>query len=147
MAKDFVRGADYKLYMNTGTQASPTWVEIKACGDIDLASNPADIDVPERGMDTGHLGGENDPSISFTLYEDKGDTNVETLIAASLSKVMREVAVSRGPIATTGTKIWRLEGLLVGTKLTAARGNVAEYDVEVKRHANSDFNLTRTTAA
>lgn len=147
MAKDYVRGADYKLYLNTGSYGSPTWTEIKAVGDIDVSSNPDDVEVPERGMDTGHLQGEDDPSITFTLFEDKGDTNVETIVAALYSGASKEIAVARGVISTTGVKYWRLEACLMGVKLTAARGDAASYDVEVKRHANSDYAMTRNTAA
>ena len=147
MAKDYVKGAAYRLYLNTGTYASPTWAEIKAAGDIDLASNPDDVNVPERGMDMGHMQGEDDPSISFTLFEDAGDSNVETLIAALYSGAMKEIAVARGSIATTGVKYWRLEACLMGVTLAAARGDAAQYAVEARRHANSDYAMSRNTAA
>ncbi len=147
MAKDYVKGADYKLYLNTGSYGSPTWTLINAVGDIDVSSNPADVEVPERGMDTGHLQGEDDPAITFTLFEDKGDTNVETIIAALYSGASKELAVARGVIGTTGTKYWRMECCLMGVKVAAARGDVASYDVEAKRHANSDYAMSRNTAA
>lgn len=146
MAKDYKRGADYLLYLNTGTQVSPTWAQIKAVGDIDVNSNPDDVTVPERGMDTGHLQGEDDPEITFTLYEDAGDSNVETLIAASYSGVMKEIAVSRGPIATTGNKFWRLEACLMGSPITAGRGDAASLAITARRHANSDYPMSRNTA-
>lgn len=146
MAKDYKRGADYRLYLNTNTRASPTWAEIKAVGDIDLGSNPDDIEIAERGIDTGHLAGELDPEITFTLFEDAGDSNVETMLAATLSGAMKEIAVSRGAIATTGNKYWRLEALLLGTQSNCARGEAASYDISARRHANSDYGLTRHTA-
>lgn len=146
MAKDYIKGASYKLYLNTGSQASPTWALIAAVGDIDVSSNPDDVEVPERGMDMGHLQGEDDPAITFTLFEDAGDSNVETLIAALFSGALKEIAVARGAIATTGVKFWRLEACLMGVKNTAARGDTASYDVEAKRHANSDFAMSRNTA-
>lgn len=147
MAKDYIKGAAYLLYLNTGTYGSPTWAQIKAVGDIDVASNPDDVQVPERGMDMGHLQGEDDPSITFTLYEDAGDTNVEALIAALNSGAQKEIAVARGSIGTTGTKYWRLEACLMGVSLNAVRGDVAQYDVEARRHANSDYAMSRNTAA
>ena len=145
MAKDYVKGADYRLYLNTGSYASPSWTEIKAAGDIDVSTNPDDVEVPERGMDTGHLHGEDDPSITFTLFEDKGDTNVETIVAALYSGTLKEIAVARGAIDTTGTKYWRLEACLMGVKVTSSRGDAASYDVEAKRHANSDYAMSRNT--
>lgn len=145
MAKTYTRGADYRLYLNTGSYGTPTWTEIKAVGDIDVTSNPDDIEVPERGMDMGHLQGEDDPAITFTLYEDSGDANVETLIAACYSGAMKEIAVSRGLIATAGVKYWRLEAVLMGVSVAAARGDASAMEVTAMRHANSDYPLSRNT--
>ena len=147
MAKNYIKGASYNLYLNTGSQGSPTWALIKAVEDIDLATNPDDVNVPERGTDMGHLAGENDPAITFVLFEDSGDSNVETLIAAMVAKTMVEIAVARGAIATPSVKYWRQESLLLGVKLGAKRGDVAGYDVDAKRHANSDYAMTRNTAS
>lgn len=146
MAKSYVRGADYIFYYDTaGVFGSPTWVEVKAVGDIDVKSNPDDVEVPERGMDTGHLQGEDDPSITFTLFEDTGDANVVLLIAALYSGASVHIAVSRGAIATTGARWWHLEACLQGVNLGAGRGDVAQYDVEAKRHANSANAMARGT--
>jgi hypothetical protein len=147
MAKDYIRGADYRLYLNTGSYVSPTWVNIAAASEIDVATNPDDVTVPERGSSTGHLQGEDDPAITFTLLEDAGDANVETLIAAMFSGDMEHIAVSRGDIETTGTRFWHLEACLMGVSLGAARGDAAQYAVEARRHANSDNDLVRETAS
>jgi hypothetical protein len=146
MAKDYKKGADYRLYLNTGSYASPTWAEIKACGDVVADPNPDDITIPERGQDMGHLQGEFDPSFTFTLFEDVGDANVESLIAAIFSGAMVHLAVSRGLIATAGTKYLHMESLLRGG-VTANRGDAASYDVTANRHANSDNGLVRATAS
>ncbi len=146
MAKDYRKGASYRLYLNTGTYASPTWVEIKAVGDVSADPNPDDLTVPERGQDMGHLQGEFDPSFAFQLMEDAGDTNVETLIAAIYSGVMVHLAVSRGDIETAATKYLHMECVLRGS-LSANRGDVASYDVTANRHANSDNGLVRATAS
>ncbi|MCP4228870.1 MAG: hypothetical protein GY771_01810, partial [bacterium] len=104
MAKDYQKGDDYKLYFNTATYATPTWAEIVAADDIAVEINKSDIEVPERGIDTGHLQGKGDGTLSFTLMEDTGDTNVESMIAAVLTDAtMIHLAVSRGDITTTGT--------------------------------------------
>lgn len=149
MAKQFIKGASYKLYLNTASHTTPTWAEITEAGDIDLATNPEDISVPERGTDTGHLKGERDPSITFNLMENTGNTNVETIIAAldAAANTLVELAVSRGDITVTGTKAWRQESCLMGVKLGAKRGDVAQYDVEAKRHANSDYAMSRVTSS
>jgi hypothetical protein len=144
VAKDYVKGSDYRLNFNTGSHGSPTWVQIKACGDVTADPNPDDVVVPERGMDTGHMNGEKDPSFTFTLYEDKGDSNVETLVAAIYSGAMVELAVSRGSIATPTTKYLMMECVL-RAPLGANRSDPSQYDVTAFRHANSDYALTRNT--
>ncbi len=146
MAKDYKKGSDYRLYLNTGSYGAPTWAEIKACGDVAVANQPVDVEVPERGMDTGHLQGEKDPQFTFTLFEDAGDSNVETLVAAIYAGTMKELAVSRGPLATTGNKYFRMESVLFAD-VSANRADPSQYAVTAKRHANSDYAMTRNTAA
>lgn len=147
MAKDYMKGAGYNAYLNTGSQGSPTWALLKGIGGINLKSNPDDVEVPERGIDMGHIHGEKDPEITFTLYEDKGDSNVETIIAALFSGDMKEIAVARGAIGTSGVKYWRQESSLMGVDLSAERADPSAYEVVAKRHANSDYAMTRATAS
>jgi hypothetical protein len=146
MPKDYKRGADYKLYLNTAAYATPTWVEIKAVGDIGASRNADDIEVPERGGATGHLKGEDNPQFTFTLFEDAGDANVETLIQALNDGAMKHLAVSRGPIATVGNKYLHMECKL-SADLSANRPDPSSYEVVATRHANSDNQLVRATAA
>lgn len=145
MAKDYIKGASYKLYLNTGSNyASPTWAEIKACGDIAVAPQPDDIEVPERGMATGHLHGEHNPQVTFTLFEDAGDNNVEALVASLYAGTMKHLAVSRGAINTNGTKYLHMESVLFAD-LSANRPDPSQYAVTAMRHANSDYAMVRAT--
>lgn len=144
MAKDYIKGASWVLYLNTGTQASPTWAEIKAATDVGSDFNADDVVIPERGSETGHLNGEGDPLITFGLMLDAGDANVETIVAALYSGALTEIAICPGPIATAGLKALRLEAVL-RAPLSANRADPTSYDVSAFRHANSDFGLTRFT--
>lgn len=148
MAKDYKKGAKYRLYFRSGgTYGSPTWAWIKAAVEVSCDCNFDDVVVPESGSDTGHLKGEKDPTFTFTLYEDAGDTNVETLIAAIYDQdTMVHLAVSRGDIATSQTKWVDMECLL-RAPLGANRADASSYDVTAYRHANSDNNLRRNTTA
>jgi hypothetical protein len=144
MAKDYQKGAGYRLNINTGSYASPVWSAIKGVGDIGVNPNPDDVAVPERGGNTGHMHGEQDPEITFTLYEDTGDTNAETLIAALHSGDMVHVAISRGLMATNGTKYQHMESCLFAD-LSANRPDPSSYQVTARKHANSDNNFARAT--
>ena len=126
---------------------TPVWEEIKAVDDLAVDPQVADIAVNDREADTGHLHGKTDSLFSFTLLEDIGDTNVETMIAALIDdSAMIHLALSRGVIATSGVKYWHAECVLFGG-LTASQGDAASYDVEARRHANSDNGFVRATAA
>jgi hypothetical protein len=148
MAKDYKKGQDYTLHLNTGTQGTPTWVKIIAVADIALDVGPSDIVVPVQGLSDGHLAGYGDPAITFTLFEDAGDANVETLIAAIFAKQMKEIAISNAPLMTTSpSKNYRLESAFIAAPLAASKGEPASFAVEARRHANSDFDLTRNLVA
>lgn len=146
MAKDFQKATKYRLMFRTGgTYGSPTWVFISAA--LNPACDPGfeDIAIPEQGMDTGHLKGERDPVFTFELLEQKGDTNVETLIAAIYDPdTMVHLAISRGDIATAGTKWVDMECVLFAP-LGADRPNPSSYQVTARRAANSDNPLRRST--
>lgn len=145
MAKDYKRGDDYLVYLNTGTQAAPVWVLIKEAVNVALAENPTIIKVPEAGMNDGSLKGFGDPQFTFTLNKNKGNANVTTIITAAKAGTLKEFAIADGPIATVGTEYARLESLIDFPK-TANRGAAASYAITLYRHANSDFDLTYATA-
>ena len=145
MAKAYVLGDDYKLYYNSGTYGSTAWAHVPAADSISVDWAPSDIAVPERGISTGHLHGKGDPTISFTLMEDTGDSSVEAIIAATLTDAsVVHLAVSRGDLTDTGVKYYHMECAVFGS-LTADQGGVASYDIEARRHANSDEGFLRGT--
>lgn len=147
MPKNYKRGDDYLIYLNTGSHASPTWGLIKAAVDPSFDPEKSDIVVPEAGSSDGHLQGYGDPAISFTLNEDAGDANVTAILAASESGAMIELAIANGPIATTGTRYHRLEACVTAAPLSAGRGNPASWAIEARRHANSDNDITKVTVS
>ena len=146
MAKDYKKGDQFRLYYDSASNwALPTWVEIKAFVDPTIDPAKGDVEVSPQSGDTGHLHGNGDPTISFTLLEDEGDANVGTLISNSLNGTMTHLAISAGNIAVIGTKYWHMECALYAPN-SASRGDVSQFDLEAKRHANSDNTLTRATA-
>lgn len=143
MAKAYKKGEDYRLfYRASGTWAAPTFAEIKAIGDLSVDYAPGDVEVPERGLSTGHLHGDGDAVINFTLFEDTGDANVTALIAAIHSGAMVHLAVCRG----NGTPGYEMECVLIGAPFSANRGELVQWEVEAKRHANSDNDFERRTS-
>lgn len=145
MAKDNKKGDDYLVYLNTGSQGSPTWVLIKSAVNPSIDEAAATIVVPEAGQNDGNLKGFGNPLISFTLHRDKGNTNVTAILTAARAGTLKEFAIADGPIATAGTEYARLESLISAYPLTANRGESASYAIGLNRHANSDYDLSYTT--
>jgi hypothetical protein len=147
MAKNYKRGLEYILYyMSAGTFSSPTWTAVPGVGDLAIDPQYGDIEVPERGQDTGHLQGAGNPKFTFTLFEDTGDTSVTAIIAAIFSGASVTLGVANGPVATTGTNLYKMECLITGNN-KANRGDVAQWDIEAMRHANSSNTITKVTSA
>lgn len=146
MAKDYKKGDDFLLYLNTGSQATPTWALIRAAVNITFDNQPSDIKIAEAGWSDGHMNGLGDNLFSFTLQHDKGDANVLTMIAAIASGAITELAIADAAIATVGTVYWRIESVL-RAPLSAQRGEAASWDVTAYRHINSVAEVTRNIAA
>jgi len=148
MAKDYKRGIDLKLYhMSSGSWSTPTWTEVNAAGDIDVNENPDDISFPVRGIAMGHLRGQSDPAINFTLAYDKGDASVTAIVDAMTSGDVITLAVADGPIDTTGTVYHKMECVLMGRAMTAPTSGPATFAVSAFRHMNSDYDLTEVTVS
>lgn len=148
MAKSYSKGLEYRLYLNTGTYALPTWVEVPQASEIGVNPNKADVEVPERGADTGHLHGKGNGMFSLTLMEDKGSTSVDTLVAALMDdSTPVHLAVSRGDLAVSGTVYYHAECCLLSGELSTDQDGVSAYDIEAYRHANSDNGFLKATAA
>lgn len=147
MAKDYKRGDDYLVYLNTGSQGSPTWVLIAEAVNPSIDEAPAIIKIPEAGKNDGSLRGYGDPVITFELGKNKGNSDVTTILTAAKAGTLKEFAIADGPIATAGTEYVRLEALITAFPLSANRGDGGKYQVTLNRHANSDYDLTYVTAS
>ena len=73
-------GNDLKLYYNTGTDASPTWVEVKIVGDVTVDLNVSDAEVDLRVSSwVLNLPAKLSGGINFTLANDIGGTEYDQL--------------------------------------------------------------------
>ena len=145
MAKTYQAADIYRLYYDSASSwGSPTWVQVEAFSDVTVDPARGDIEIPEQNADTGHLQGNGDPVISFTLYEDTGDSSVTAMITNLLAGTITHIAIAAGDITTNGTIYWHMEACLFAPN-GLSRGEPSMWEVEAKRHANSDNTLTRAT--
>ena len=147
MAKDYKKGDDYFVYLNTGTQVTPVWALVAEAINPSVDEAATIIKIEEAGKNTGSLKGYGDPILAFQLNRNKGNANVTAILTAAKAGTLKEFAIADGPIATTGTEYTRLEALIASFPLTANRGSGASYAITLHRHANSDFDLTYATAS
>jgi hypothetical protein len=107
-------GGNCKMYYNSATYSSPTWVEMTEVGDVsipDLGSNLAEINTRSSKW-TRNLAGQMKLAVEFT-YLYKADTTVfDFLRALFFSQGTNEFAVMDGAIATAGTEGLRFPGLI-----------------------------------
>lgn len=105
-------GRDARLYYNSGTVASPTWVEIKEARDLTINLACDKVAVEDRStiyklFESGGL----DFSISGSLTYRNGNANCAVLRDMMFARSAHQFAITTGPIATAGT-----QGLKAGMK-------------------------------
>lgn len=106
-------GRDARLYRNTGTVAVPVWTEIKEARDITLNMAGDKVEQSDRSTvfklyDVGSI----DLSITATLTYRPGNANCEALRNLMLNNCAEQMALTSGPIATSGS-----EGIRAGFKV------------------------------
>lgn len=129
MATDLKRGAfsgkETKLYYNSATHASPTWVLIDRARNIQVNDGPALSEVEFHGSkNTSNIPGYAAFSGSFEYVRRKGtDTVYDALVAARDAGSPLELQHLDGPIATVGSKGWKAPVLLGEGSSTANGGD------------------------
>ena len=92
-------GRDAKLYHNSGTVASPTWVHIKEARDLSLTMTADNFDVSDRTSKYKMYGhGGIDVEISGKLTYRTNNTNCDTIRTLFLSGCAAEFALMSNTI-------------------------------------------------
>ena len=119
---DFVLGLNAKLYFNSATYATPTWVEITLAQDVTLNGTLDEADVTTRGSSgfKETVGTLLDAGIEFKMLWKPGDPAFEKIKDAWLGRSAVEILCLDGPEATAGS-----EGLRAGMMVTNFTRNEA----------------------
>ncbi|TXH48569.1 MAG: hypothetical protein E6Q97_24490 [Desulfurellales bacterium] len=102
-----IKGKNCKLYYNSGTYASPTWVEVKNVKDLTLTLTYDEAEVSTRGGGKQYEPTLLDSQIEFEMVRDTADSVQTALLAAFENQTVLDLAVAEGAIATNGTKYYR----------------------------------------
>jgi len=99
-------GMDAKLYRNTGTYETPTWVEITNAKDVNLNLEKGEADVTTRANQgwRATVGTLKDGSVEFEMVWDTLDAGFTAIQEAYFDGTPLEVAVMDGDIATSGSQ-------------------------------------------
>lgn len=114
-------GLDAKLYRNTGTYASPTWVELSNVKDVTLNLEKGEADVTTRGSGGWKqtVGTTKDANVEFEMVWDPADQGFTAIKDAFFNNTSIELAVMDGPLPPpTGATSQGLRASFTVTKFT-----------------------------
>jgi hypothetical protein len=98
-------GLDCKLYYNSATYASPTWVELTNVKDVTIALSKGEADTSRRGNTwRSRKGTLKDASIDFNLVQEDGDTGFDVLLDSFLNGTPVELLAIDGEYDEEGAQ-------------------------------------------
>jgi len=129
-----VVGKDCKLYLNSATNATPTWVDDDKSINVSANIGKGEADVSARysgwKLTKGAL---KELEISFTYRHKRGaDTVFDTLLAAYINDTPTEFAVMDAEITESGAQGPRAYCEVLTLNLTQELENSEEYEVTLK---------------
>lgn len=97
-------GLDCKAYYNSGTNASPTWVEIVDAIDVSYEYGTTQVEVKSRAnINSANLSGLINVSATFTLLHTIGTNTIRAALLGIISgRAPKQFAFMDQAIATTG---------------------------------------------
>jgi hypothetical protein len=130
-----------RLYYNTATNASPTWVEITKARDVSfpITMGEADSSARDNEFKTSEptlIGVE----LTFGyMYEPGTDTTFAALMTMALARTDKQFAAADGDISITGTNYLKFYGKIFGLNGDQPLDGVETKEVTVKpvRHYES----------
>jgi len=132
---DVILSKDAKCYWNTGTHASPTWVDFSdIVGDVSVPDSMSEQDVTSKGSGGFAMTEVTLQQLEFTLkvFGEPSITLFQTLRSAYYARTKRQYAFVSGAIATAGTQ--GIRAFCQVTKFERAEqiDGVWTYDVTLK---------------
>lgn len=95
-----ILGLDAKLYRNTSTTETPTWVEIQNVKDVTLNMEKGEADVTTRAAAgwKQSVATLKEATLEFDMVWDPGDSGLTEIMDAFMQNTSIELAVMDGPI-------------------------------------------------
>ena len=136
----FVISENAKIYYNSGSYGSPTWVEITLVKDVTLNLEKSDIDVTTRGSGgfSEYANGLVDASVEFSLLYNTADAAFTAIKTAFFDKSNVEVLVLDGEYGVIGNQGLRADMLVASFTRNETLGEALMVDISLKPIANDD---------
>jgi len=127
-------GLDMKLYYNSNTFASPTWVLLNNVRDLTGPDSFSEADVGQRGSAMKATEPAlRDISIEWEMvYDDTDATGFVAMQTRYYARTLTELALADGLIATSGTHYLRVETKLLKFERNEALEGANLYSVAAK---------------
>lgn len=129
-----------KLYINSGTYATPTWDEVDLVKDVQLnmEKGEADVTVRKSGGWTETADGLISATIDFGMLYDTSDAQFNSIRSAFTGKTSIEVLVLDGAQDTTGNQGLRATCMVQSFNRSETLGEALMVEVSLKPTANDD---------
>ena len=123
-------GNDNKLYYNSGTNASPTWVLIDIVGDVTLEQgvNEAEVDLRLSGYIL-NLDAKKTCGLSAAIANHFGNTVFDALKTLWENKTHKQYAVSDIAIASSGAEFFKMFAFASAWPWNQATQEMTSHDV------------------
>lgn len=126
-------GLNCKLYRNTGTYGTPTWVEIVNARDVTVPLSKGEADTSRRGSSwKTRKGTLKDASIDFQLIQDDGDASFTALLDSFLNGTPIDLLVLDGAIADPAAQGLRATCEVFNFQEGQPLENAVTFDVSAK---------------
>ena len=127
MAKE--TGKEWIYYLNTGTEASPTWTQIanQRDGAFNIQQNLIDTTTKSDGGWTTQTASTRDATASFSIVYDGSDSTHTALLAAAIAQTLKYFKL----VGESGEN-WKFHAW-ISTNLPAPVDNVVEVAVDLAR--------------
>lgn len=132
-------GVSCKLYYNSGTHGSPTWVAVDDAKDVMVNLGMGKAEVKRRGNGwVQTLPTLKTAPITFGMVREVANTPHNTLRDAYLNKTVMDFAVADGAIATTGTQYFRADYYLYAFPINQPLEEAEDINVEADLAVSSN---------
>ena len=135
-------GNDLKLYYNSGTHASPVWVEVNMVGDVtvNISCNEAEVDLRVSNW-LLNLPAKLSGSIDLTLANHPGGTAFDYLRTMALARTTKQFASATGAMNTNDVEYFKAFAFFSAFPWGQATQDMSSHDASLSLAYHEESNV------